>query len=67
MTKQDFSSGQKVIVKLAGNLFNGSYKVDVSPNSLIHTLDMDLFEISMCAIKMRYGGRLNLGTLKTEG
>ena len=64
MTKQDFSSGQKVIVKLAGNLFNGSYKAETSPISLIWHTDTDLFEVAMSAIKMRFGGRLNLGTIK---
>jgi len=41
MIKRDFSSGQKIIVKLAGNLFNGSYKAETSPISLIKHLDTD--------------------------
>jgi len=67
MIKQDFSSGSKVIVKLAGNLFTGSYKAEVSPISLINILDSELFDIAICAIKMRFGGRLNLGTLTDRG
>ncbi len=63
MIKNDFSSGDKIMVKLAGNLFNGSYKAEVSPQSLIDVLDEENFKIALCAISMRFDGRLNLGNL----
>ncbi len=63
MIKNDFSSGDKIMVKLAGNLFNGSYKAEVSPQSLINVLDEENFKVALCAISMRFDGRLNLGNL----
>lgn len=53
LAKQDFSSGEKVIVKLAANLFNGSYK-NITPLDIIGYLDNELFETAMCAMSMRY-------------
>lgn len=53
MAKQDFSSGEKVIVKLAANLFNGNHK-NITPIDIIGYLDNKLFETAMCAISMRY-------------
>lgn len=62
LDKQDFSSGEKRIVKLAANLFN-SANSDISPADLINWLDDNLFEVSMCAMWMRRKGNLNLGAL----
>lgn len=53
MAKQDFSSGEKVIVKLAANLFNGNHK-NITPLDIIGYLDNELFETAMCSMSMRY-------------
>lgn len=53
LAKQDFSSGEKVIVKLAANLFNGNNK-NIVPLDIIGYLDNELFETAMCAMSMRY-------------
>jgi len=62
LAKQDFSSGEKVIVKLAANLFNSNYK-NIAPIDIIGYLDNELFETAMCAMSMRYYQELYLGDL----
>lgn len=62
LDKQDFSSGEKRLVKLAANLFN-SANDELAPADLINYLDDNLFEVAMCAMWMRRNGSLNLGTL----
>lgn len=65
LAKQDFSSGQKIIVKLAANLFNSNNK-DIAPIDIIGYLDNDLFDVAICAINMRYYQGLNLETLVNQ-
>lgn len=54
MEKQDFSSGEAKLVRLAANLYNGS--MEVTPQELINTLDDRNYDLAMQAIRfMRYG------------
>ncbi|MCX7842824.1 MAG: DUF6075 family protein [Clostridia bacterium] len=54
MEKQDFSSGEAKLVRLAANLYNGS--MEVSPQELINTLDDRNYDLAMQAIRFsRYG------------
>lgn len=62
-----FSSGESLIVKLAGNLFNGSFYRDISPINFIANLDTEHFQIIMDAFKVRkMGGNLNIDYLGLE-
>jgi len=54
MEKQDFSSGEAKLVRLAANLFNGSMKV--TPQELINTLDDKNYDLAMQAIRFRRYG-----------
>jgi hypothetical protein len=49
--KVDMGSGHKLLIQLAGNLFNGCLKV--TPADLINSLDDENFEIAMQAIRLR--------------
>jgi len=54
MEKQDFSSGEAKLVRLAANLYNGS--LEVTPEELINTLDDRNYDLAMQAIRFkRYG------------
>ena len=54
LAKQDFSSGERKLIKLAANLFSGS--IDVSPTELINTLDEENFMMAMQAIFLKRNG-----------
>lgn len=54
MEKQDFSSGEAKLVRLAANLFNGS--MEVTPKELINTLDDKNYDLAMQAIRFRRYG-----------
>jgi len=54
MEKQDFSSGEAKLVRLAANLFNGS--MEVTPQELINTLDDKNYDLAMQAIRFRRYG-----------
>jgi len=54
MEKQDFSSGEAKLVRLAANLYNGSMKV--TPQELINTLDDRNYDLAMQAIRFRRYG-----------
>mgnify|MGYP001016454734 FL=1 len=54
MEKQDFSSGEAKLVKLAANLFNGS--MEVTPQELINSLDDKNYDLAMQAIRFRRYG-----------
>ena len=54
MEKQDFSSGEAKLVRLAANLYNGS--MEVTPQELIHTLDDRNYDLAMQAIRFRRYG-----------
>lgn len=63
-----FSSGELLLVKLAGNLFNGSFYKDISPLDFISTLDTEYFRVIMEAFKTRkMGGNLNKNYIGLEG
>lgn len=57
LEKEYLSSGESLIVRLAANLFNGSYAGEVSPRSLVTSLDT---EHSLMAIEAI--GILNAGS-----
>jgi hypothetical protein len=48
----DFGSGDTILVKLAGNLFNGEQHID--PLEFLR-LDEENFQVAMTAIKLRRG------------
>ncbi|MCX7747218.1 MAG: DUF6075 family protein [Clostridia bacterium] len=54
MEKQDFSSGEAKLVRLAANLYNGS--MDVTPQELINTLDDKNYDLALQAIRFRRYG-----------
>lgn len=54
MEKQDFSSGEAKLVRLAANLFNGS--MEVTPQELINSLDDKNYDLAMQAIRFRRYG-----------
>jgi len=54
MEKQDFSSGEAKLVRLAANLYNGS--MEVTPQELINTLDDRNYDLAMQAIRFRRYG-----------
>lgn len=49
------SSGESVVVRLAGNLYNGQFGRDMSPIDLIGDLDNDFFRVCLHALEMRRG------------
>ena len=54
MKKQDFSSGEAKLVRLAANLYNAS--MEVTPQELINTLDDRNYDLAMQAIRFRRHG-----------
>ena len=54
MEKQDFSSGEAKLARLAANLYNGS--MEVTPQELINTLDDRNYDLAMQAIRFRRYG-----------
>ena len=54
MEKQDFSSGEAKLVRLAANLYNGF--LEVTPQELINTLDDRNYDLAMQAIRFRRYG-----------
>ena len=54
MDKQDFSSGEAKLVRLAANLYNGS--MEVTPQELINTLDDRNYDLAAQAIRFRRYG-----------
>jgi len=54
MEKQDFSSGEAKLVRLAANLYNGF--MEVTPQELINTLDDKNYDLAMQAIRFRRYG-----------
>ena len=54
MEKQDFSSGEAKLVRLAANLYNGF--MEVTPQELINTLDDRNYDLAMQAIRFRRYG-----------
>ncbi len=54
MEKQDFSSGEAKLVRLAANLFNGS--MEVTPQEFINSLDDKNYDLAMQAICFRRYG-----------
>lgn len=54
MEKQDFSSGEAKLVRLAANLYNAS--MEVTPQELINTLDDRNYDLAMQAIRFRRYG-----------
>ena len=54
MEKQDFSSGEAKLVRLAANLYNGF--MEVTPQELINTLDDRNYDLAMRAIRFRRYG-----------
>lgn len=54
MEKQDFSSGEAKLVRLAANLYNGS--MEVTPQELVNTLDDRNYDLVMQAIHFRRYG-----------
>jgi len=65
LSKQDFSTGEKILVKLAANLFN-SNNYDIAPIDIIGYLDDELFDVAMSAIMMRRNENLTLGILVNQ-
>lgn len=58
---ESLSSGESLLVRLAGNLFNGSFDECVSPKRLISTLDKEHFSMAMESIRIReLGSQLSL-------
>lgn len=51
LSKQDFPSSERKLIKLAANLFNGS--MEVSPSELIDTLDEENFTLALQAILLK--------------
>ncbi|MDJ0305641.1 DUF6075 family protein [Dehalobacter sp.] len=51
LSKQDFPSSERKLIKLAANLFNGS--MEVSPSELIDTLDDENFTQALQAIFLK--------------
>jgi hypothetical protein len=51
LSKQDFPSGERKLIKLAANLFNDS--MEVSPSELIDTLDEENFTLALQAIFLK--------------
>jgi len=49
------SSGEKLIVGLAGNLFNGDMCVKLTPLDLVGRLDRDTWEMVLTAFSIRRG------------
>lgn len=54
MEKQDFSSGEAKLVRLAANLYNAS--MEVTPQELINALDDRNYDLAMQAIRFRRYG-----------
>gem|GEM_PF-3971049 len=54
MEKQDFSSSEAKLVRLAANLYNGF--LEVTPQELINTLDDRNYDLAMQAIRFRRYG-----------
>lgn len=54
LEKQDFSSGEAKLVRLAAKLYNGS--MEVTPQELINTLDYRNYDLAMQAIRCRRYG-----------
>jgi hypothetical protein len=54
MEKQDFSSGEAKLVRLAANLYNGS--MEVTLQELVNTLDDKNYDLAMQAIHFRRYG-----------
>jgi len=54
MEKQDFSSGEAKLVRLAANLYNGS--MEVTPQELINTLDDGNYNLAIQATRFRRYG-----------
>lgn len=54
MEKQDFSSGEAKLIRLAADLFNGS--MEVTPYEIINTLDAKNYDLAMQAIYFRRHG-----------
>ena len=54
LEKQDFSSGEAKLVRLAAKLYNGS--MEVTPQELINTLDYRNYDLAMQAIRFRRYG-----------
>jgi len=54
MEKQDFSSGEAKLVRLAANLYNGF--MEITPQELINTLDDRNYDLAMQAIHFRRYG-----------
>lgn len=55
MLDEPLSRGEKLIVGLAGNLFNGCIYVDFAPIDLIDHLDDDMLELAINGIALRRG------------
>jgi hypothetical protein len=62
LEQEDWSGGYSNLIKLAGNLFNSSTKVDTA--GVAELLDEENFKLAMDAFKIRRYG-LSLGTLQT--
>ena len=54
MEKQDFSSGEAKLIRLAANLFNSS--MEVTSHEIINTLDAKNYDLAMQAIYFRRHG-----------
>ena len=54
--KECLSSGEALIVRLAANLFNGSYSNEVSPKALVNTLDSEHTLMAIQAIDILNAG-----------
>lgn len=54
MEKQDFSSGEAKLVRLAANLYYGS--MELTPQELINTLDDRNYDLAMQGIRFRQYG-----------
>lgn len=55
MLDEPLSRGERIIVGLAGNLFNGGSYVDFVPLDLIDHLDGAMFELALNGIALRRG------------
>lgn len=53
MLRMALSGGEKILVELAGNLYNGSFFIGYTPEDIVSQCDSDMVELAVTAIWLR--------------
>ena len=53
MLRMALSGGEKILVELAGNLYNGSFFIGYTPEDIVSQCDSDMVELAVKAIWLR--------------